>query len=524
MKKILAIAISFAAITLSGCVRDEVVPFKSSEVRVTSTIDATRASIDEFQNGCEIGIYKLPAGEAFASAHRANARYVYSGDGGFAPFSDDHKMMWQPTAVDFVAYYPYVAGVEADHIYRIDATQQVDLLYSEKVAGKTEGTVDFTFHHALAKVNFVVTNENPDLSLEGMTAVVKGMNTVAGFDLATGVLGAASVPADIAATLDNPASLHAIVLPGTGVDFTVEFTVEGETVTVPAYTGKTFEADKQYTFPVTFKANQDGPIAVVVGDATIHPWEDGGTEPNVDVEVVGDGQQEAPVIDDEDFISDLPEDDAPVAAQGGEYFLTFEITNPLPGVNVEPTVSEGAEGWIIATVAPATRATAEVSVDIEVKANDTAEARTGTLDIVYNDVVLKSITISQEAGEPGEEQTVVFDFTAIEGISETIDGISVAFAKDSDGSTNPTYNSTASEIRMYVKNYLTISGGEHTITGVNVTIKATDKCNPITLASGGGEWVSPDWVGESNEIELTTRVGSATGGHHKITAVTVTYK
>lgn len=294
MKKLFAIVLSFAAISLCGCIQDKIFDRQpgDDEVLVTSTIDglSTRASIVQFATGNAIGIYKLPAGAAdFETAHRENAHYTYTGESKFAPIDEPSKLFWKETAVDFVAYYPYEAGVESDDIYDIDVTDQIDFLYSEKVTNKTktDGTVNFTFHHKLSKVIFDITDEDTDIDLTGISVVIKGLNTTAGFDLETGTLGTAGTVADIATTTydvaDNKAKAYAIVLPATGAGFEVVFTLADGYTATQAFSGKDFAADMQRTYPITLKIEEEQ-LEIEVGGSTIDPWGDGGSEEPTEVE------------------------------------------------------------------------------------------------------------------------------------------------------------------------------------------------------------------------------------------------
>lgn len=434
MKKIFAIALSFAAISLTGCIQDKIVdrqPVAGGEVRVTSTIDgnSTRASIDNFTTGNAIGIYKLPAGAAdFSTAHRENAQYTYAGEGNFAPFDETHKLFWKETAVDFVAYYPYEALTAGDFTYDIDVTEQTDFLYSDKVTNKTEGTVNFLFHHKLSKIKFEVTSEDTDIDLEGMTVVIKGMNTLAEFDLEASELEILEDSADdIIATIDGvtgtTATAHALVLPASGYPtFDVEITLANGDTDTETFTNKNFVADKQHTYELNLTI-VDEQLEIGVGGSTIDPWEDGDTSDDVTTE------EPEPVINEGDITSTLPAGDD-VTAEGGNFSISYVITNPIDGEVVDPVIT----GDFI-TIAPETRATQAGTVNFIVAENTTTEPRTGSIALNYNEVTLKTITITQAAGEAEETINWLFDGADFNGGSLP--------ANVSASKATPTYGATA---------------------------------------------------------------------------------
>lgn len=94
------------------------------------------------------------------------------------------------TPLDFVAYYPYTAGLK-NNIYTVDVTDQsdqsaIDLMAAGKQsADRISVKVSFNFVHKLSKI---VINLAPGMGvtgdeLEGMTVQLTGQKTAATFDV-----------------------------------------------------------------------------------------------------------------------------------------------------------------------------------------------------------------------------------------------------------------------------------------------------------------------------------------------------
>lgn len=181
------------ALSLAACNNGEITPTPDTRValQVTSGIQ-TRAYDATWEAGDEIGIFGFTQGDAPAQTH-ANAQYVTTnGNGSFIP-AQEMNTIYLPadnTPLDFVAYYPYTAGLK-NNIYTVDVTDQsdqsaIDLMAAGKQsADRISVKVSFNFVHKLSKI---VINLAPGMGvtgdeLEGMTVQLTGQKTAATFDV-----------------------------------------------------------------------------------------------------------------------------------------------------------------------------------------------------------------------------------------------------------------------------------------------------------------------------------------------------
>lgn len=169
-------AAALLALSLAACNNGEITPTPDTRaaLQVTSGIQ-TRAYDATWEAGDEIGIFGFTQGDAPAQTH-ANAQYVTTnGNGSFIP-AQEVNTIYLPadnTPLDFVAYYPYTAGLK-NNIYTVDVTDQsaIDLMAAGKQsADRISVKVSFNFVHKLSKI---VINLAPGMGvtgdeLEGMT-------------------------------------------------------------------------------------------------------------------------------------------------------------------------------------------------------------------------------------------------------------------------------------------------------------------------------------------------------------------
>ena len=177
------------ALSLAACNNGEITPTPDTRValQVTSGIQ-TRAYDATWEAGDEIGIFGFTQGDAPAQTH-ANAQYVTTnGNGSFIP-AQEMNTIYLPadnTPLDFVAYYPYTAGLK-NNIYTVDVTDQsdqsaIDLMVADwESADRISSKVSFNFVHKLSKI---VINLAPGMGvtgdeLEGMTVQLTGQKTAA---------------------------------------------------------------------------------------------------------------------------------------------------------------------------------------------------------------------------------------------------------------------------------------------------------------------------------------------------------
>ncbi len=294
-----ALSAALISTLLTGCIKDGNTtgsPTRGIAVKFSTSISKTRAHGNVWEPGDQIGVWMLPAGTTDWSnpetaplgsnmlyghgSGTESAKVVFSGIG------EENILVWPDEgSVDFVAYYPYLAeGIEGS-VYPVDIADQepqkaIDLMYSDNAAGLdvSSGNPALSFGHMLAKLVFNVEDAG-GASLEDMTATFEGLPATASFDLATGgmVEGGEGEPTKFDAVLtstfdadendvDETAVVEAIVLPGTGLDYTLTFVLaNGEkAVFTPNDALVTYQAGKRYIYNISFKRD---PVGVVFEDA-----------------------------------------------------------------------------------------------------------------------------------------------------------------------------------------------------------------------------------------------------------------
>lgn len=162
----------------------------------------------------------------------------------------------------------------------------IDLLWSNDATAKSKGTtaVELTFKHMLSKVIINIVQPSTispnttglvNADLTGMTVTIKGMNTSANFNLATGGLGTYSTIADINTfTAIAGKKYEAIVLPGSFAigALKMEFALNknpNEVFTRKNIELEDFEPGKVYTYNITLKrSGVEFTCAITDWDAT----------------------------------------------------------------------------------------------------------------------------------------------------------------------------------------------------------------------------------------------------------------
>ena len=246
--------------------------------------------------GDSVGIYMLKNGTTTATSE--NMKHSATTAGSSTSFSPETPMYYptDDSAVDFIAYHPFSRNVVGMK-YPINLTSQqdqsvLDLMYAESYSSKNEGytqahgsAVVLTFKHMLSKVIMNVTVSDTSADTDNMTAVIKGMDRVAEFDLTTGVTSAQSSNGDIV-PCSTTTGYEAILFPVDELTntHTVEFTVGGKTYiwvmnknTVVNESGSitTFKRGSKYTFNITI-ANGTVTATAVAVEGSVTPWDDGG--------------------------------------------------------------------------------------------------------------------------------------------------------------------------------------------------------------------------------------------------------
>jgi hypothetical protein len=293
-----------AVLLLTGCVHEETVQDDNYDtgrvpVRFSAGIDVeTRVSNPEgnqWDAADTIGIYMIRAGgtlsdteirEGAKNKPYAVASGAGSGSASFAPAAD---VVYYPNGedVNFIAYYPYgdAPTVSAGYTYRMDISNQnvparLDLLYSNNKAVYNSKVHDanLSFEHLMTKLvfNAVLTPGN-SASLANLQMEIQNVNTLADFDLATGVTssdGAGQrliVPFSRYVSADS-VRMEAILIPTADASgIRLVFSLNGKSYASPlpvGTTGVALQKGKCYIYRVLFDESE------VKIDGTLTGWDE----------------------------------------------------------------------------------------------------------------------------------------------------------------------------------------------------------------------------------------------------------
>lgn len=200
--------------------------FVKNEVTFTSDIDdaaASRAYGASWEKGDRIGVYMLANGGD--NILESNVPYAtragdgnFVGDGGVIRFPENEGQ-----SVDFVAYYPYSAGMTG-LAYSVDVTDQskqedIDLMVSNNLTGRTPESLhtgnNLQFSHVLSQLSVNLKSADNG-SLEGLKITVLGTKTRASLNLKDKSLSDPEGTTDIAAYINKEyTQAEAILVPQT---------------------------------------------------------------------------------------------------------------------------------------------------------------------------------------------------------------------------------------------------------------------------------------------------------------------
>ncbi|MDR1115605.1 MAG: SUMF1/EgtB/PvdO family nonheme iron enzyme [Tannerella sp.] len=190
--------------------------------------------------------------------------------------------------VNFVAYYPWKNRQTSDS-YAVDVRDQrysaaIDLLYSNNTRSynMNSGAVNLSFRHALAKLELTVQKGESSVNLSALTVTIKGINTQAYFNLATGKFSQPTTRTNVEMLCTQQPSgyangkYEALLLPATSLaGVTVEFKVHnGPTyVWIPSQQSSPalnyLAGGSRYNYTIT--VNGSGFIARGIEDVYIPP-------------------------------------------------------------------------------------------------------------------------------------------------------------------------------------------------------------------------------------------------------------
>ncbi len=291
MKKVAIVPLMLAALALVSCVVTESTkPNYSRPVQFRAAIDndeSTRATATEWEVGDEIGIYMLSGDNSLRSnAQGENVKHVHEGSGVFVADNAgaEGEGLFYPKdggKVDFIAYYPYSDAITGG-IYPISVADQtrptkIDFMYSDNAEDYSSGVPFLQFHHELVRLVIAVTAAEGE-TLTGIAATIQGMMTQGKFDLATGTLTVGEesdgeIELRVVESNEEEAIIEAILLPQSGLDFTIRFGFADGTTATLAMEGVNYAGGYAYTYNI--KVNKQAE-AVVIENSEIVDWKNGG--------------------------------------------------------------------------------------------------------------------------------------------------------------------------------------------------------------------------------------------------------
>lgn len=200
MKRINLLSSVLLTLLFTACQEKETLQPTPQKVYFSGIIDGegSRAYNSSWSEGDAIGVFMLSSADK--KTLEVNKQYTTTGNGHFSPVGDVLSFPIDGSKVDFIAYYPYKAGVSLE-TYPIETAIQtnlesIDLLRSDNLQGRSNinKSNNLQFRHVLSKV---VLNLSSDGDLTGLTATVKGVKTQGTLRLMDGKLTVNTIVADV---------------------------------------------------------------------------------------------------------------------------------------------------------------------------------------------------------------------------------------------------------------------------------------------------------------------------------------
>lgn len=305
MKKLFLLAL-LAGVASTSCVKNEEAPIPEEQQQITFEPATYKAgSRAETAPAADDGTVAFPINNTFgtfayyrSTAVGSEAHSIFMDNVEVAyvaastPYWAPKKTYYWPTSngshLDFISYYPYNADKTVAAVpqildddnqqtmsynnFKVDAANPIDLMYSDKAMQQTRNTshygftgVPTLFHHALAKLNFVVKATVLNNSATSPDAVTNWEVTIKKITLGniydTGSVTLKTTNDHTAATTvqwSNASSATSNVWANTSSTTTKEWSVEQKLTTsaVPYGNGTASEASDYFVLPQALVTDQ----------------------------------------------------------------------------------------------------------------------------------------------------------------------------------------------------------------------------------------------------------------------------
>ncbi len=283
MKKLLYITL--AMLTAASCSKqgDMVAATYDGQVRISSSI-ATRTAGNKWLSGDAIGLYMGSEGIFIGE----NAKYITTGSGDFL---SESPLYYPATGeVDFMAYYPYMEGIDLMN-YALDVTDQssqsaIDLLKAEVTdVTYSPQPLDMTFEHQLSRVEFsFVTGEGVEWAdLAGADVVLSEVITTGIYDLTNEAVTLGTLPTEIKlSTTVSGSKAEAIILPQSLKASKLHVRLSDDRCFVVTLAEQIFEGGKEYKYRATISSD------LLISSSTIQAWGTGNSTEGEDLNALLD--------------------------------------------------------------------------------------------------------------------------------------------------------------------------------------------------------------------------------------------
>ncbi len=262
------------------------IPLTDNEIRISATIDGSRATDYGFEAADCIGVYVVnrtgntPAALVSSGNHVDNMRFTYNN-----AWTPDNPIYWSDdhTCADFYAYYPYgpVQSVTA-HRFDVRSDQSTEAAYkaSDFMAGMTMNVapqsddIIIAMTHVMSRV-IIYLEPGDGFTAESLAAArvavrLNGVKCSSTINLSTATATATGSTTSVTPFADTD-HYKALIVPQTVAEGNlITVNVDGRDFNLRK--GFTFERAKSHKFTITLKKTSNG-----VG-VTITPWEDDGAD------------------------------------------------------------------------------------------------------------------------------------------------------------------------------------------------------------------------------------------------------